>query len=299
MTSNIDMLTNTFGLDGKINFTENKGLVKLTAQTKFSKLECYLHGAHITSFVINNAEDLLWLSPMAIFEKGKAIRGGIPLCWPWFGKHPSGSSLQQHGFARNNIFDVKATKELENGDLQIVLALTANEATMKVWPYHFSLELHIMAGMSLSIELVTHNLDSKVFSVTEAIHSYFNVRDVSNVRLNGLQGSIYYDQLVDNDFVQTELNCQFTRETDRIYQAPDNDILLLQDNAPKIRIQQEHGNAVVVWNPWIEKAKLMGDFPDNGFKNMLCLEAANVRYSSIELAPGASRSLKQTISLHV
>ena len=299
MNANIDALNATFGLDGKIIFTENKGLVKLSAQTQFSKLECYLHGAHITSFVMNNAEDLLWLSPLALFEKGKAIRGGIPICWPWFGKHPSSSSLQQHGFARNSIFDVKATKELENGDLQIALVLTANEATMKVWPYHFSLELHITAGMSLSIELVTHNLDSKVFSVTEAIHSYFNVRDISNISLNGLQGCTYYDQLVDNDFVQTELSCQFTRETDRIYQAPVNEILVLQDKATKIRIKQEHGNAVVVWNPWVEKSKSMSDFPDNGFKNMLCVEAANARYSVIELAPGESHSIKQIISLNV
>jgi glucose-6-phosphate 1-epimerase len=299
MTSNVEALNNAFGLDGKINFTENKGLVKLTAQTKFSKLECYLHGGHITSFAINNAEELLWLSPMAIFAKGKAIRGGIPLCWPWFGKHPSGSSLQQHGFARNSIFDVKDTIELENGDLQIVLGLTANAATMELWPYHFSLELRITAGMSLSVELVTHNLDSKVFSVTEAIHSYFNVRDVSKIRLNGLQGSTYYDQLLDNYFVQTELNCTLSSDTDRIYQVPDNEILLLQDKAPNIRIEQEHGNAVVVWNPWIEKAKSMSDFPDNGYKNMLCVEAANARYSAIELAPGNSHSIKQTISLHV
>lgn len=299
MASHVDALNTTFGLEGKINFTENKGLVKLSAHTKFSKLECYLHGAHITSFIINNAEELLWLSPMAIFAKEKAIRGGIPICWPWFGKHPSNSTLQQHGFARNCIFDVKVTKELENGDLQIVLSLTANEATLKVWPYHFCLELRITAGLSLSVELVTRNLDNKVFSITEAIHSYFNVSDISNISLNGLQGTPYYDQLVDKDFLQTDLNCTFTSETDRIYQAPGNDILLLQNNAPKIRIEQEQGDAVVVWNPWIDKSKSMSDFPDAGYKNMLCVEAANARYAAIELAPGESHAIKQTISLFI
>ena len=297
MNANIDALNSTFGLDGKIDFTENKGLVKLSAQAKFSKLECYLHGAHVTSFITNNTEELLWLSPAAIFENGKAIRGGIPICWPWFGKHPSNSNLPQHGFARNNSFDVKSTKELENGDVQIVLILRSSAMTMAIWPYHFSLEVWITLGKNLSVELVSQNLGSKVFTITEAIHSYFNISDISTVTLNGLQGVTFYDQLTLNERVQTEGSFKFTTETDRIYRTPSNEISLLQTNGPKFKIKQENGNAIVVWNPWAEKAKSMTDFPDDDYQNMLCLEAANARYSDIELAPGESHSIKQIISL--
>lgn len=299
MNSCVEALNATFGLEGKIIFKEHKGLVKLSAKSKFSKLECYLQGAHITSFTVKNSENLLWLSPMALFEKGKAIRGGIPICWPWFGKHSRDASLPQHGFARNSIFDVKATKELENGDLQITLAFAANAATMEVWPYRFSLEVCITVGASLTVELMTHNFDKQVFSITEAIHSYFKVRDITNVKLNGLQGCRYYDQLADKYFVQIGLSCEFERETDKIYQMPSNELLLIDNVEQEITIKQENANAVVVWNPWIEKSKLMRDFPGDGYKNMLCVEAANARYAAVELAPGESHSIKQMISLNI
>ncbi len=296
MSGTLESLNKHFGLSGKINFVEDHNLVKLEVLSQSSRLECYLQGAHITSFKHNKAGELLWLSPIANFAQGKAIRGGIPLCWPWFGKH-SDASLQQHGFARNSLFEVSKTSALDNGDVEIVLRLTANETTLSIWPYQFLLEVSITLGESLSVELISHNKDDKPFFVTEAIHSYFKLDDISRLSIGGLEGAKYYDQLSDKECVQAEVNCCINQETDRIYQAPENGIQLLHNDGVKIGLVQENANAVVVWNPWVGKSASMNDFPDSGYKNMVCVEAANARYKVINLAPGSRHSIKQTLQI--
>lgn len=294
--SNTDELNKTFGLGGKIRFiTENK-LIKFIATSKASVLEGYLQGAHITSFIPKDSSDVLWLSPIAKFEHGKAIRGGIPICWPWFGKHPVDTSFPQHGFARNSLFEVAQTAELNNGDLQIILSMQESEASLKLWPYKFKLNLIITFGASLSIELKTENTDSQTFTISEAIHSYFAIKDISTTQLQGLENTPYYDQLLESDTRQANSATKFDQEVDRIYRAPVNELFILREGLAKTRIQQVHGNTVVVWNPWLEKAKSMGDFPDNGFSQMLCIEAANTRYGSIILAPGEHHSITQIIT---
>lgn len=294
--SNTDELNKTFGLGGKVRFiTENK-LIKFIATSKTSVLEGYLQGAHVTSFIPNDCTEVLWLSPLAKFEQGKAIRGGIPICWPWFGKHPVNTSLSQHGFARNSLFEVVQTAELNNGDLQLTLAMQQSEESLRLWPYKFKLNLIITLGSSLSIELETKNTDTQIITLTEAIHSYFAIRDIATTQLQGLANTPYYDQLLETDSRQSNLTAEFTEEVDRIYRAPANDLFILREGLANTRLQQVHGNAVVVWNPWIEKSKSMGDFPDNGYTQMLCVEAANTRYASINLAPGECHSIKQIIT---
>jgi glucose-6-phosphate 1-epimerase len=294
MKANLERLNKAFGLDGKIKFIEDNNLIKLRVQNQYSQLECFLHGAHITSFKPNEGEELIWLSPLSNYKKGKAIRGGIPICWPWFGK-PENSSLQQHGFARNSLFDVHKTSELDNGEIELVLFLRANEESLQIWPYQFSLEVHITIGERLSIELITHNIDTKNFLLTEAIHTYFKVSDISALSLTGLQGATYYDQLLDMESFQSEASLTFISETDRIYKAPDGDINIIQNKGPGIVIEQDHGGAVVVWNPWLEKSASMSDFPNDGYQTMVCVEAANTLYQTINLAPGSRHSIKQTI----
>ena len=294
--SSTDELNKTFGLGGKIQFSTKNRLTKLIATSKNSTLECYLQGAHITSFSPNDSAEILWLSPIARFEQGKAIRGGIPICWPWFGKHPIDSSLPQHGFARNSLFEIVQTTELDNGDLQIRLSMQTNEESLRLWPFKFKLSVIITVGASLSIELKTENTDSQNITITEAIHSYFAIKDISTTQLQGLENTSYYDQLLDSDALQANSPVEFTQEVDCIYRAPTNDLLILDDGTPKTKIQQAHGNAVVVWNPWIEKSKSMNDYPNNGYTKMLCVEAANTRYGSIDLSPGEHHSIKQIIT---
>ena len=296
MKSSLERLNEEFGLHGKIKFFEDNNLIKLRVQSQYSQLECYLHGAHITSFKSNEGEELIWLSSLSNYKQGKAIRGGIPICWPWFGK-PANSSLQQHGFARNGLFEVYKTSELENGEIELVLLLKANEESLMLWPYQFSLEVCITVGERLSIELITNNTDSKNFLLTEAIHTYFKVSDVSELSLSGLHGATYYDQLLDMESIQSELSFKFNCETDRIYKAPDGELTILQNKGPSIAIAQERASAVVVWNPWIEKSASMTDFPNDGYQTMVCIEAANAHYETINLPPGSRHSIKQTIAV--
>jgi glucose-6-phosphate 1-epimerase len=295
-TSNTDQLNRIFGLDGKIRFTTENKLIKFIASAKASVLEAYLQGAHITSYIPHNASEVLWLSPLAKYEPGKAIRGGIPICWPWFGKHPVNPSLPQHGFARNSLFEVVQTEELNNGDLQIILSLQESEASLGLWPYKFKLNVIITLGSSLNIKLETVNTDTQKITISEAIHSYFAINSISTTQLQGLESASYYDQLLEADSRQANSATRFAQEVDRIYQAPANDLFILDKDLPTIKLQQVHGNAVVVWNPWIEKSKSMSDFPDNGYTQMLCVEAANTRYASIQLAPGEHHSIIQIIT---
>jgi len=293
----LEDLNQKFSLNGKIRFTDENGQVKLVAQSEKSSLECYLQGAHITSFKIDKNKELLWLSPDAVFKSEKAIRGGIPICWPWFGPHPEDPALPQHGFARNSVFSLSQTAEKENGDLEIILILQDSEASLELWPFKFRLEVSITMGAALTVEVTTHNLDALTIPISEAVHSYFDVDDIHTLKLSGLQNVAYYDQIESQYGIQTDANFEFKNEVDRIYQAPKADIDIIKSDDTRINITQENANAVVVWNPWIEKSKTMGDFPDDGYVRMVCIEAANVRYGTTKIKPGECHSISQKVCL--
>ena len=306
MSLKTDALNCQFGLNGKIRFSEDDGLIKFTAKSRHSSLQCHLQGAHITSFIVTGSSEILWLSPLSEFKQGKVIRGGIPICWPWFGKpanKPSDSSPKpQHGFARNSLFEVLSTAENDNGELEIILVLNDSEQSLKIWPFRFSLNLQIVVGESLSIALTTHNLDTQTMSITEAIHSYFKVDHIDKVALNGLENTEFYDQLTNEESRQKEAELEIKQELDRIYRAPSNTLEIaipeqVVANQTTICITQNEANAVVVWNPWINKSKLMADFPDKGYTDMLCVEAANTHFDTIRILPDGSHTIQQVIRL--
>ena len=311
MSLKTDTLNCQFGLNGKIRFSEDDGLIKFTAKSRHSSLQCHLQGAHITSFIVTGSSEILWLSPLSEFKQGKVIRGGIPICWPWFGKpanKPSDSSPKpQHGFARNSLFEVLSTAENDNGELEITLVLNDSEQSLKIWPFRFALNLQIVVGESLSITLTTHNLDSQTMSITEAIHSYFKVDHIDKVALSGLENAKFYDQITNGESQQKEANLKIKQEIDRIYFAPSNALELAREEQViaekstlqriKIYIEQSNANAVVVWNPWIKKSKLMTDFPDKGYIKMLCIEAANTHVHAIKILAGDSHTIQQVIRL--
>lgn len=293
----IEHLNKTFGLDGCVQFRKDNDMEKFVVTACGSKLEGYLHGAHITSYVPQQGEEILWLSPQAIYQKGKAIRGGIPLCWPWFGKHSENGSLPQHGFARNSSFSMQYAKRLANGAVELLLYLTDNEETLELWPHHFRLEVKIILGKQLSIDMITHNTGRNEFVITEAIHSYFAVPDISNAVVNGLQNIQYYDQLQDKQETEVDDNITISQEVDRIYASQDTPITIAAQSNLRIELLQEKANATVLWNPWIDKSCNMTDFPDDGYKNMLCVEAANTFFSDIKIKSGQSHSIQQIIKL--
>ncbi len=253
-----------------------------------------LQGAHLFHYKAKDESSLLWLSKAAYFEEGKAIRGGIPVCFPWFGKNKDDPSLPQHGFARTQLWTVVLEEERDEGTTHIRLQLKPNADTLKQWAYLFDVTLDITISHALSIALNVTNTDTKPFEISTALHTYLSVSDIDNISIKGLENRTYYDALEGKNFIQ-DGDIFIQEEVDRVYVTPSEMITLL-DGDTKVNLQQEGSNSLVVWNPWIEKSKQMADMTEDGYRTMVCLETSNAQEDSRVLKPNESHVLRAIIS---
>lgn len=295
----IDNLNDTFGIDHHITFQAgHNNLPKAVITNKLATAEIYLHGAHITSFQPAGAEQILWVSDLAQFQPGKAIRGGIPVIWPWFGDHPTDPDKPAHGFARTQSWTVSETKILPGQRTQINFKLSNSEETQALWPHPFQLELHVTVGTQLQVDLITNNHHTEGINVSQALHTYFSVGDIDQVTVTGLAGRNYLDKVQEyKQFLQYG-DIPFLEEVDRIY-VETRDECIIDDKARnrKIHVDKLGSQSTVVWNPWIAKASNMSDFPDDGYKTMLCVETTNAASDARRVPPHADHVLTQLIRL--
>lgn len=230
-----------------------------------------LHGAHLLSWQPEGEMEALWLSDITSFKKGAAIRGGVPICWPWFGPAAQ-EGLPSHGFARNLPWTLKAHNEDESG-VVLTFELQSDDETRKLWPHDFTLYARFKLGKTCEIELEAHG----EFETTSALHTYFNVGDIAAVTVNGL-GDTFIDK-VDNakegrltDGAQT-----FPDRTDRVYLNPEACSVIEDTSLNRaIEVIHHHHSNVVGWNPGHALSVSMGDMPDNGYKTFVCVETACV-----------------------
>ena len=238
--------------------------------------EIYLYGAHITSFKPKGEHDLLWLSEDVKFIVGKSIRGGVPLCWPWFGPHLSDSSKGPHGFARHLPWTLVSIES--SSDKTVVnFELTSDEQTLGLWNHHFKATVKITVSQSLTVEFTTENLGDTDMSISEALHTYFNIGSVDQVQIEGLDQVVYLDKVAGQEGEKVQAgDIDITSETDRVY-INTNDTCLIKDSALNrtIEVSKTGGMSTVVWNPWIDKAASMPDVANDGYKTMVCVETAN------------------------
>ena len=199
-----------------------------------------LQGAHLFHYKVKDNPSLLWLSKAAYFEEGKAIRGGIPICFPWFGKNKEDPSLPQHGFARTQLWTVVLEEEMDEGTTHIQLQLKPNVYTLTQWAYLFDVTLDITIGHELSIALNVTNIDTKPFEISTALHTYFSVSDIDNISITGLDNRAYYDALEEKNSIQNG-DILIQEEVDRVYANPSETITLL-DGDVKVNLQQEGSN---------------------------------------------------------
>lgn len=293
----IDALNDRYGIVGHLAFIEGtNGLVKASITNSHASAEIYLFGAHITRFRPHGRSELLWMSPEAVFAPPKAIRGGVPICWPWFGKDPTHPQRAQHGFARNRHWHVIKSQMTANGETQLSMGLHDDDETMALWPYAFELEMRVTVGESLRMELVSTNIDSKAYTIGGALHTYFAIDDISTVKVHGLEGVTYIDTTDANTKKASDTPIVFDEETDRIYLDTTHTCRITDHSTRQIVITKAGSATTVVWNPWIEKAKAMQDFSDDGYTQMLCIESVNTLEDSVHLEPGESHTLMQSIS---
>ena len=270
------------------------GFAYIEIQNSSACAKVALQGGHLFQYQRKGKSPLLWLSEKSHFKTGKAIRGGIPLCWPWFGSDATDDTLPQHGFARTALFEFVSGDELDENTSEIILKLTSSERTLALWPYAFELLLQITVGRELSVALTSQNCGTEPFSISSALHSYFAVSDISQVSVQGLESTSYWDKLTGETKIQQGL-LRINEEVDRVYQKPGNPLLLV-DNERTIQIVSKGSASAVVWNPWKEKTKGMADMEEAGYKRMLCVETANVLDDAQRVEPGAEHSLELVVS---
>jgi glucose-6-phosphate 1-epimerase len=237
--------------------------------------------------------DLLFVSDKAYYENGKAIKGGIPVCWPWFGADPDNQGRPAHGFVRNRQWEVSATESLADGSSRVVLSLCDSAETRNIWPHPFKLSIEITVGDSLRVALVTHNSGTGRITISQALHTYFHVGNISKVRVLGLDGAAYLDK-VDDSARKTQAGAvTVDGEVDRIYQGVSGELVIDDESlGRRIRIKSSGSSTAVVWNPWSEIAASMGDLDDDDYRKMLCVETANAGSETIDIAAGSEYRLE-------
>ena len=253
-----------------------------------------LQGAHLFEYQAKGKPALLWCSDKAYFESGKAIRGGIPVCFPWFGKHKEDATLPQHGFGRTQEWSLVSQEEQADGSTSISLQLTPNALTLSLWPFRFEATMHFRVGETLDVALEVKNTDSKPFELGAALHTYFAVSNIDKVLLYGFKDKVYYDNLSQTEEAQID-KLIIDKEIDRVYFNPEKNIIL-QDDTRKVRIEQTGSSSTVVWNPWIEKSKQLVDINDDGYKTFVCIETANALEDVRVLQPLQTHSLQAVYS---
>lgn len=253
-----------------------------------------LHGAHLMEWTPTGQQPVIYLSPQAEYREGKAIRGGIPICWPWFGPNESTPDLPSHGFARNRMWELEAASESEKG-VALTFALQDTPATHALWPHPFRLELHMKLEAELHLALHMQNTGSSPFTITAALHSYLAVGDIRRTVVHGLDGAEYMDTSGPRKPGLQQGDLHFTGEVDRDYMSGSTVRVSDAGLGRVITVQGSGSGSTVVWNPWIEKAKALKDLPDKDYLRFVCVETANVWRDFVTLTPGGTHELSATL----
>jgi D-hexose-6-phosphate mutarotase len=293
-------LQKRFTIPNVVSFQEGLGgLPRAKITTPLARAEVYLHGAHVTGYQPAGQPPVLWMSGKSAFHNDKAIRGGIPICFPWFGAREGKPSSPSHGFARLKQWDVESVTQPGDGSIEIILTLNADEQTLATWPHEFALRYHVRIGRVLECILRVRNDGLTPFTFEEALHTYLHVGDVQGISITGLESTTYLDK---TDAMKHKPQgadpVTIAAETDRVYTKTRTTAVVDDpDLNRRLNIAKEGSDATVIWNPWIAKAKAMPDFGDEEFTSMICIETANVGDSSVTLPPGETHEMRAAIGV--
>jgi glucose-6-phosphate 1-epimerase len=293
-------LNREFGLTEALRFEASpSGLTRAVISMPLAQAEIYQHGAHITRWTPSGHKPVLFLSSKSLFEAGKAIRGGVPIIFPWFGPRSGDKPGPMHGFARTAVWGVESARLLDSGAVEIAFGLEADEASRALGYGDFTVRFTVTVGAELGLSLEVVNRGAAPLVFEEALHTYYAVSGIRDVALHGLEGTTYIDKT--DGFrrkIQGDEALRIRKETDQVH-LNSTATCVIADEAWKRRIviRKSGSHSTVVWNPWIEKAAAMADMAADGWQGMLCVETANVAENALTLAAGASHRMTATISL--
>ena len=295
---NTDELNQKFGIKDILLFQEENDMQMAVISNDHSSAIISLYGGQVLSFKPHGSEDLLFVSSQAEFRVGKAIRGGIPVCFPWFNAHPTNKELPNHGFARISKWDIEKTEQLLTGETRLIISLSSSEATKKLWKYNFKVEFEIIIGKSLLVKWQTENLDEAEFTFSQALHSYFNVGDINSLTIAGLENQNYMETIIlEEPFEGEKSPIKISRQTDRDYLNSDTTCEIIDINFNrKIKISKKGSLSTVVWNPWKELSVKMSDLGDDDYLSFVCVESANTHYHPVTVQPNEKHILIMELS---
>ncbi len=271
-------------------------IIEITTPACTARLS--LRGAQMLAWQPAGHDPVLWLSPGARFAPGAPIRGGIPVCWPWFADHPEDAEKPLHGFAR--IRDWHVERITRDGDVtRIDLQLQPHETDATLWSGLSRPKLSIDVGTRLRLRLINTNGNDRPLLISQALHTYLAVGAIGDVEITGLDGATYFDKVTaEADRRQTGA-IRFHGEVDRIYRHTKGTVRLVDPRlARTIDIDQIGGDNIIVWNPWIAKTRRLDDMvPDDSYRRMVCIETGSVTDDALKLAPGATHLLETSIGV--
>ena len=269
------------------------GLPLLVIENALGSAVLAFQGAHLISFIPADGTDVLWLSSKSVFKPGKAVRGGIPLCMPWFGAHPDGS-LPSHGFARSMNWSLHSARNLADGRTEVVMRLQDSEQTRALWPYAFNFEFTVQVGKTLDLSLSAENLSDTPVPYAYAFHTYFAVEDYTRIAVTGLADCTYIDTIGVKRRLVQEGDLHFTGATDRVYlDVPPVQTII--DSTRTIKILSNTHSAVV-WNPG-EHAKDIANITTELNQYFICVERGDVFDNALTLNAGEKHIATMTLSV--
>jgi glucose-6-phosphate 1-epimerase len=278
------------------NARMNDDLITLQAPDG-ARVQLSRHGAHVLSWLPAGATEQLYLSPRSEYAPGKAIRGGVPVCFPQFADR---GPLPKHGFARTRAWEL-VSQETGKDDALAVLRLRDDDATRAIWPHAFELELSVrVGGRTLDIELACENTGDAALQFTAALHTYLRVADLDAASVEGLSGLRYFDSIKQAEALQ-RMDLLLTGDKgvldlDRIYFGVKDRPLLVAEDRRQVIVRQQGFDDAVVWNPGPERCAKLADMPADGWTEMLCVEAACIG-RPVELQAGDSWVGRQSLEL--
>lgn len=292
-------LNERFGVEGRSSFFERApGIVAMLLTSPGSECEIVLQGGHVARFGRTGEPPLLFLSERSLFTKGKAIRGGVPLIFPWFGAFQSDASKPQHGFARTALWSVDSVDTSASESISCTLSLESSEETLRHWPHAFNCRYTIVAGPDLRMSLEVRNLSDAPLSFEAALHTYISVGDIHRVRVSGLETTAYIDKTDGMARKSTGSGpLRIERETDSVFLGTKS-TCVVHDEAltRRVIVEKTGSSSTVVWNPWSEKARGLSDLGDDEWQRFVCIESANASENAVALAAGESHTMSATVS---
>ncbi len=280
-----------------VRFEKNQyGLTKMIITNDLAEAEIYLFGGNLTHFQPKGEMAVIFEGKKSEMHPDKTLHAGIPICWPWFGPHPTDSSKPQHGFVRNRLWEVREVEQLPAGETQVVLGLSEDKETLELFAHPFKLELTFTIGKQLHVDLKTYNSDTCPISFTQALHNYFFVSDIDQVVVNGVEDVPFID-LTDEDKEKREAApLLIDRVINRVYEPTDQRCDIIDKGSSRqVTIDKKGSNSTTIWNPGPNNG--LHDLPGDLYRQFVCVETTNARRDTIILEPGASYHIAQNIYL--